>query len=82
MSRMGFGVSNLLKNFLVQDKWIEPEVTPVSMRDVDMAKGEFDMCLPMADPCPNCGAFNMQIGDYVCMGFCCKCTSDIIESEG
>lgn len=52
---------------------IEPEVTPVSCIDVDRAKGAFDMHLPMADLCPACGGCCLQVGDYVCWGFCFRC---------
>lgn len=32
-----------------------------------------DMNLPMQDPCSNCGAFNMCVGDWVCLGQCGPC---------
>ena len=50
-----------------------PDVTPVSFRDIDMLP-PMDLTLPCSDPCPNCGAFNMKVGDYVCMGVCSACT--------
>ena len=65
---------------LISDKDIElpspfvPELTPVSMRDVDMMP-PMDMCIHMSDPCPGCGAFNMRVGDYVCWGACSKCAN-------
>lgn len=31
-----------------------------------------EMMLPCADPCPRC-AGAMQVGDYVCWGFCFQC---------
>ena len=52
---------------------VSPTVLPVSIREIDMTLGCFDMRIPLADPCPQCGAFNMQVGDYVCWGHCGAC---------
>lgn len=55
---------------------VEPEVTPPSGRDAAavLARGEtFDLLLPLADPCPVCGAFRMCVGDYVYLGCCTPC---------
>ena len=52
-----------------------PEVFPPSIRDCEMASGCFDMFIPLADPCPGCGAFRMRVGDWVCSGFCDICVS-------
>lgn len=60
-----------LKQVLPED--FIPEITPVSMRDVDMMPC-MDLTIHMSDPCPGCGAFRMQVGDYVCVGFCSGCT--------
>ena len=54
----------------------EPPQTPVTIRDMELgaAKGEYyDMSLHMADPCPECGAFRMLVGDYACFGVCQSC---------
>lgn len=77
-------------NFLTLEQFIEPipehipDVTPVSFRDIDMLP-PMDLMLSCSDPCPKCGAFNMQVGDYVYMGICFPCTegaySEIGESE-
>lgn len=53
---------------------IEPPQLPVTIRDMEQADGSFDMHLHMADPCPACGAFNMQVGDYACFGVCDICS--------
>ncbi len=52
----------------------EPEQTPVTIIDLERTGRMFDMFLPMADPCPSCGAFNLRVGDYVCWGMCYHCT--------
>lgn len=51
---------------------IKPEILPPSIRDVDMGP-PYGMWQPMQDPCPLCGGWRMQLGDYVCWGVCSKC---------
>jgi len=57
-----------------------PDVLPVSMRDVYMSD-PLEMNLFMSDPCPNCGAFRMMVGDYVCWGICYICFSKMVGDE-
>lgn len=54
-------------------KNIEPPQTPVTILDLERAKGCFDMELQMADMCPSCGGNCMSVGDYVCWGECYHC---------
>lgn len=58
--------------------WVEqaPPQLPVSMLDVDRAKGPLAMELPMQDACPACGAFRMQVGDYICWRRCRVCSKE------
>lgn len=51
-----------------------PDVTPVSFRDIDM-NPPMSLELPCSDPCPECGAFNMTVGYYVCVGACHVCAT-------
>lgn len=53
--------------------YVQPPQLPVSIIDVDRNVECFAMHLPMQDPCPRCGGFRMQVGDYVCWGFCYAC---------
>ena len=48
------------------------EDQPVTIRTIEHSP-PMDMHLPMADPCPECGAFNMFVGDYVCYESCSAC---------
>ena len=52
---------------------IAPPQLPVTILDIERAEGQFDMSLPMADPCPTCGVTRMSVGDYVCFGECWTC---------
>lgn len=56
-----------------------PDILPPSIRDVDMGP-PIDMSLPMQDPCPGCGAFRMQVGDYVCLGVCGICEDSAYQA--
>lgn len=66
-------------NHLLQEATFEvpdyetPPQLPVTILDFERRKGLFNMMLPMADPCPACGAFNMLVGDWVCWGACNIC---------
>lgn len=53
-----------------------PLQTPVTVLDLERTGLVLDMNLPMADPCPTCGAFNMCVGDWVCLGHCGPCEGD------
>jgi len=53
----------------------EPECKPVSIRDASMGP-PYDMELHMADPCPECGGFRMQLGDWACWGMCYVCADE------
>lgn len=55
-----------------------PEITPVSMNDVDKMP-PMDMSIQMSDPCPKCLGFTMVVGDYVCWGFCYHCYDTELE---
>jgi predicted nucleic-acid-binding Zn-ribbon protein len=64
-----------------QKLWPTPEDTPVSILDVDRLP-PMNMSVHMSDPCPACGAFNMQVGDYVCAGTCWPCAyKELYEGE-
>lgn len=54
------------------------EDQPVTIRTLEHSP-PMDMHLPMADPCPKCGAFNMRVGDYVCYESCSICYEKMIE---
>lgn len=75
-----------LANFLTNiDVHVEapnyiPDVLPVSKIDIDR-NPPMDLMLPMSDPCDRCGAFNMQVGDYVCFGFCRNCLGDAYKGD-
>lgn len=71
---------NTFKNLLTEipeweDKGWVPEITPVS--NIDLERNDpvnsASMFLHMSDPCPNCGAFNMLVGDWACYGQCSPC---------
>ena len=55
--------------------------TPLSIRDITRGvsvQGNFafpvlDSGLPVADPCPRCGAFNLDMGDVFYSGVCKPC---------
>ena len=63
--------------------------TPIALpttRDVDLLAGkdlrlpdgttyhlEYPLHTPLRDPCPQCGAFNMVVGDYMYLGVCSPC---------
>lgn len=55
----------------LEETW-QPSDLPPSIRDIEKLPC-MDMSLHCADPCPNCGAFNMRVGDYVCYGMCEPC---------
>jgi hypothetical protein len=55
---------------------IDPPQTPVTIRDIEVTGDFYHETLHLADPCPACGAFNMQVGDYMYIGFCSKCWGD------
>jgi hypothetical protein len=59
----------------------QPPQIPVTILDMERASGCFDMNLQMADPCPNCGGFNMKVGDWVCWGTCYRCYVDAENEE-
>lgn len=67
-------------------KWgpleLTPTDTPLTARDIDLAKGCYDMRLPLADICGKCGAFRMCVGDYVCWGFCSICHEAAVKANG
>lgn len=50
-----------------------PPQIPVTILDLERTEGYFEGLLPMADPCPHCGGFNMKVGDWVCWGLCFSC---------
>lgn len=52
---------------------LAPPQTPVTALDIDRNGACFDMSLHMADMCPACNGNTMQVGDYVCWGFCYRC---------
>lgn len=54
---------------------------PLSIRDVDMSPVPLSMMEPMADPCPSCGGFRLQVGDMVCWGVCYRCFLERGENE-
>lgn len=58
-----------------------PEITPVSMIDVDRMP-PMDMMQSMSDACPRCTGFTMFVGDYVCWGFCGVCYENAIKQSG
>lgn len=58
---------------------VEPPQRPPTILDLERAEGCFDMHLPLADPCPSCGAFRMQVGDWVCFGLCSVCYDALHE---
>jgi len=58
---------------------IEPPQLPVTILDTVRANGCFDMHHHMSDPCPECGAFRMQVGDWVCYGICGACYEKHME---
>ena len=58
-----------------------PPQLPVTILDLERATECYDMMLPMADPCPNCGAFRMQVGDWVCWGHCFRCFINLSSKE-
>lgn len=49
-----------------------PDVLPPSIRDVALSP-PMEMAQPLQDPCPLCGAWRMEVGDYVCYGACSVC---------
>jgi len=49
-----------------------PDVLPPSILDVNRMP-PMKMDQPMSDGCEYCGAFRMQVGDYVCYGMCTVC---------
>lgn len=53
-----------------------PPQYPVSILDLHRIEHAVDMYLPLQDPCPRCGAFNMQVGDYVCYEMCSICIAE------
>lgn len=57
-----------------------PEILPPSIRDVNMGSC-YEMFLHMQDPCPNCGAFNMLLGDYVCYNMCSPCFEELNKEK-
>lgn len=61
-------------------KYDEPDILPVQQRELEITDKIVNMELPMADPCPNCGAFRMMVGDWVCYGHCGICLP--IEDPG
>jgi hypothetical protein len=77
-----------MNNLFTPEAWLElnslksedfpeliPEQTPLTVRDLEMAKGCYDMRLPLADPCRLCGGFNLRVGDWVCWGACSNCAN-------
>lgn len=51
----------------------QPPQVPVTIRDLEVTDRRCSMELSMADPCPECGGFNMLVGDWVCFGSCEHC---------
>lgn len=75
-------ISDLLNTDpIIQQPEYIPESLPPTMLDVDRDK-PMDMNLPLADPCPSCGAFNMQVGHYVTGGICSPCYFEAIKELG
>jgi len=72
--KQGIDFTNLLSS-TDPYKSPEPECKPVSIRDASMGP-PYDMELHMADPCPECGGFRMQLGDWACWGMCYICADD------
>lgn len=58
-----------------------PDVTPVSFGDIEM-NPPMNLELHCSDPCPACGAFRMQVGDYVYMGICSICIDEAYAELG
>lgn len=59
---------------------LPPPQEPPTILDCERSEGCFDMALPLADPCPSCGAFRMRVGDWACYGFCGVCYDNLDES--
>jgi hypothetical protein len=72
---MPFKPLGVLKDEPPQD--VPPQL-PVTIIDMERTSGIYDMHLHMADPCPNCGAFNMHVGDWVCWGACYPCVRSMV----
>jgi len=72
---MALDLSRLLatsSSTLDQTNGAQPLQTPVPILDLERGP-VIDMFLPMSDPCPACGGFCMQVGDWVCWGHCHRC---------
>lgn len=61
-----------------EEDYLDPEVTPVSIIDVERMRS-MRMDLYMSDPCPRCKGFCMRVGDYVCWGICYHCFCEEME---
>ena len=57
----------------IEAHYDKPEILPVSIIDIKRTDQTFDMNHHMSDPCPRCGAFRMQVGDWGCFGVCFIC---------
>jgi len=61
---------------------LEPSSIPISIAEIDSAQGQFDMDLPVIEPCPLCAQTRMTVGSYVCWGTCFPCLDAAMkESE-
>lgn len=63
----------LIKDAQMEELYNQPSLQlPVTI--IDLERGPIvDMHHHLADPCPDCGAFNMFVGDWVCYGRCSPC---------
>lgn len=74
-----FGGSAMEFDLKQREHLHSPPQLPVTILDMERSPvgHTFDMELPMADPCPSCGGFNMRVGDWVCHGSCWPCEEQL-----
>lgn len=75
--------SSALPAELKETQWQEnvPPQAPLTILDCERGP-PYDMMLPLADACPNCGAVGrMRVGDWVCWGFCGACYDQLTAEE-
>jgi len=65
-----------------EEAYLEPPQYPPTVLDCERSKDTecFDMHLPLADPCPECGAFRYMVGDWACYGKCGICYEEDMKA--